>query len=351
MSSDYTKDRADENSYYFSCAICGSGLSSIAQRPFCETHIPMYEARQRAGVATEELAFLWNDSLANWKGRPIELDSEPYAPLFMFRQRWEDWLVFMRGYSKRLPDWIVVNNRTREIRHFIEVEETEIQNDLSGVRAAFNQADLAARWGRPVSQESADEFEKKHYGNESGKISIIKVINAAPMPVYSFSDQFFSLRLHGYTWSHVNGRINSIGFTYGDSASSLKPGMFTVTSFDPLDRSIAWSQEDFQVASLVDTDNKLFQHFHFSGEKRQEAGNPQILENTFTVGDNLFSGEIRYWSEPYQIAGFFLKQEKVILTGSAFGLTQSEILQLLEKLIIINDRTELLIQYESLLNQ
>jgi len=311
----------------------------------------MYEARQRAGVATEELAFLWNDSLANWKGRPIELDSEPYAPLFMFRQRWEDWLVFMRGYSKRLPDWIVVNNRTREIRHFIEVEETEIQNDLSGVRAAFNQADLAARWGRPVSQESADEFEKKHYGNESGKISIIKVINAAPMPVYSFSDQFFSLRLHGYTWSHVNGRINSIGFTYGDSASSLKPGMFTVTSFDPLDRSIAWSQEDFQVASLVDTDNKLFQHFHFSGEKRQEAGNPQILENTFTVGDNLFSGEIRYWSEPYQIAGFFLKQEKVILTGSAFGLTQSEILQLLEKLIIINDRTELLIQYESLLNQ
>ena len=67
--------------------------------------------------------------------------------------------------------------------------------------------------------------------------------------------------------------------------------------------------------------------------------------------DKSFSGEIRYWTQPYQISRFFFADTETILSGFTFGPSYKELLSLLKGLVIINHRDDLLEQYQHELDQ
>ncbi len=351
MASEYTQISGNKDPAQLTCVICGVALPVTARVTFCEVHVSRYEARQRERVATEELAFQWNDSIANWRERPVELDGEPDINHFVFRRKWEDWLFFMRGYTDRCPDWITVNHHTGEIRRFVEVGECDVQDDLRGTRPSPNQTDFAHRWGQSKPRESFQEYERKHYGDEQGQVSIPKLIQAATMPIYGVIGSPFGLTVRSFNWGHAGYRLVSVGFTFALPTFADARASFSITSFDSRERSIAWEPVDSSGNPLINENARLFESYHLNSEERAAAGSPQLVENDFTIAGVLFSGELRYWSQPYPLFGFFLKHEEAILVGSAFGLSQQDVMQLLEQLIILNNRAELLAQYQTELEQ
>lgn len=59
-----------------------------------------------------------------------------------------------------------------------------------------------------------------------------------------------------------------------------------------------------------------------------------------------FTGEIRHWSQPYQLSLFRLTSAKTVLSGTARGPSQDEVFQLLKGLRGINEQEELLARYQ-----
>ncbi len=83
-----------------------------------------------------------------------------------------------------------------------------------------------------------------------------------------------------------------------------------------------------------------------NAQERALAGAPSTWSGDFSIGDALFSGEIRYWSQPHRLFLFELRGKETVLGGSAAGISYEEFLQLLKGLEVINHRSDLLIQYQ-----
>ena len=133
------------------CSICRVELPETRRLSFCETHQLEYDQRQRDGVATNDLASRWHDSLATWGERPRALEGEPEPERLHFSLVGKPWIVFMRGYpgGGRLPDWIAVDFQTGQIRRFVDIDDRELLDGLEGIRPALFQKDLVQRWGKP----------------------------------------------------------------------------------------------------------------------------------------------------------------------------------------------------------
>src|SRR5262249_19675450 len=95
-----------------------------------------------------------------------------------------------------------------------------------------------------------------------------------------------------------------------------------------------------------DPDIALFQRYSLGEGERELAGNPSSWEGELTIAGVPFTGELYHWSQPAQLSRFFLKGEKTILTGNAYGPSEDELFQLLTGLQIINQQEDLLLHYQ-----
>ena len=59
--------------------------------------------------------------LIHWRELPSPLGGEPELSRFRMRVRRPPWMVFMKGYSRGLPDWLAVNIHTGEIRKLFKM--------------------------------------------------------------------------------------------------------------------------------------------------------------------------------------------------------------------------------------
>lgn len=77
-----------------------------------------------------------------------------------------------------------------------------------------------------------------------------------------------------------------------------------------------------------------------------EMNTAERLERSFTISDVSLVAEIHWWAreERYQ---FTLRGEQTFLMGEASSFSQTELFQLLEHLVVINDRPELIAQYQA----
>jgi hypothetical protein len=273
--------------YRPTCRICqrqlplSKSLIIINDRCFCKEHCTEYKTRQRDGVMTSELAAQWQDTIANWRERPIELDHEtgkkPFSTLLFFHQRYEDWLVFMRSYivrngqktmagvivssilqslrgnrrtvvikankkrkrrfwhQSRLGDALVVNTRTGEIRRFVDVSEEVVIDDLQGIRPAPYQKDIAHLWGNPDPTGIQERFIRQ-YSDENHRILIPALVGLAALPIYGLVGNphelsLGSIGIEGGVWHG----ICRISFTFSNPRYPEERATFTLASSDPRD--------------------------------------------------------------------------------------------------------------------
>ncbi len=71
-----------------------------------------------------------------------------------------------------------------------------------------------------------------------------------------------------------------------------------------------------------------------------------MVEGTWTIAQVAFIGEIRHWSQPYQLSQFFLSSKDTWLGGHAFGPSLQDLQQLLQAAVAVNHRDDLLAQYQ-----
>jgi hypothetical protein len=345
------------------CHICEAelpwyrSLVLIEHRIFCSTHARQYHARQRQGISTEELDTRWSDTLDNWHERPEALDQEcgsrwiPFNYLF-FDQRVEGWVLFRRSYGHwawerpkihnfRGPDMLAVNPQTGDIRRFVSVAPEDVVDDLRGVRPALYQAELAPYWGRRLPPGFSLRLTQP-YHDPHGPLQVAALLQAASFPVYGIADRLLDLSMCSLGYESTGFRLSGVNFR------------FSSPRFPQVREAVHISSAENKppvVMDLYPPQPFLFRQYRLSAAEQAQAGEPAIRQLTMTIGQVPFTGECYFWAQPYPLSWFYLKNQKVRLVGSALGLSQEDVVSLLEGLVVLNERADLAAHYQLELDQ
>jgi len=379
------------------CRICGREMRQpimvINGLVFCPEHTREFKRRRQEGVSTAELDTAWGDTLKNWRERPPELDQETkpkfLATSFALQEKDGPWLIFSRFYPEfemprrsrasrtiynpsrakitfrtrkgggspsrrprhRLSDSVAVNAQTGEIRRFVDVSGNEVLDDLQGIHPAPAQAELAAYWGKrkPTGiREWAHEQFQRQFQDERHQIRIPDLVHLLLFPIYGPVGNPLDLTLCcSLSMGFGINYISSVGLVFSSPRYPHVRENFEIVASDTRQRNIMYYTKNTPgPAPAFDPDIGLFQRYSLSEEERELAGNPSSWEGDLTIAGVPFTGELYYWSQPAQLSRFFLKSEKTILTGNAYGPSEDELFQLLTGLQIINRQDDVLAHYQ-----
>lgn len=193
----------------------------------------------------------------------------------------------------------------------------------------------------------------------SGRLTTIPdVVHVAPFPVYGLFDRplGLSVSVHGQGISHLGNLIHiSFSFTsphypniHSLSSYAAQNANFQVMSIDaavqlPERENMVF---DFDGSIFVDYTKTFLQEHQPGANEQQQAGDPLVWEGTFSLSNTSFTSTVLYWDSPLPTATFLLKSETTILMGGAHGPSYEELFHLIESLQIINDRDDVLRQYQ-----
>jgi hypothetical protein len=355
-------------SRYTNCQICGQEM----RRPivvthglvFCKEHRRQLGIRRREGVNTAQLNAIWGDTLDNWRERPAELNSETGkrkgATRLFFTQRYEDWLLFRRGYprlisfkeflrqiaslltagkikpykakavlkpkrrrwshskrrSTRLNDFLAFNLQTGEIRRFVDVNEYEVLDDLQGIRPAPGQAEIAAFWGNPTPTGMREKRQEQFHQRVAPghRLLILELVGLVQFPLYGPVDNPLGLVLESAGWSGGGSdEVGSVSLSFNSPHFAGPDRNFAITTARTNRQGIYYPPEEEDEHYVSHLDEWLFQSYHLSGERQAQAGSPEIWHGELLVDEETFTSEIRSWSQPFQLARFTLKTPGFIL--------------------------------------
>ncbi len=377
---------------FTACRICGreirQPIMAINGLVFCPEHTREFKHRRHEGVSTAELDTAWGDTLKNWRERPPELDQETkpkfLAMSFALEEKDEPWLIFSRSYPEferprrskpvailrakktfrtrrgsisrrprhRLPDYVAVNTQTGEIRRFVDLAGNEVLDDLQGIHPAPAQAELAAFWGKrkPTGiRERAREQFQRQYQDEQHQIRLPDLVHLLPFPIYGPVGNPLELTLCCSLPMRLGiNYISSVGLVFSSPHYPHVRENFEIVASDTRERNIMYYTKNTPGPAhpAFDPDIRLFQRYSLSEGERELAGNPSFWEGDLTIAGVPFNGELYYWSQPAQLSRFFLKSEKTILTGNAYGPSEDELFQLLTGLQSINQQDDVLALYQ-----
>ncbi len=356
-----------------SCAICQGIISSDTPFGFCDRHLQEFLIRQQEGVTTEALDSRWGDTLENWRERPSILNEEiverSFASPFIFSMREQDWIIFIRSYylsksaisemkknrtaqrrTPRLRDSLAINIITGEIRRFVSLPKEVVLEDLRGERPAPYQAELAPFWGNPDLGDMLQRWQEQFY-DRSGRLDIPKLVAQAEFPVYGIIDHLAGFALEGlFTCGFSNFRVNSIGFIFSSFQNTEKLSQKICFSSGIVGQVPAGEGLRFlDTVSGYDHYEHLLRFYHLQKDHQQAVASPSIWEGELLIGRQLFIGEIRSWPQPYGLHLFSLrgKGQDSSLEGSAYSFSFGELLQILNKLEIINHNDDVILQYQN----
>lgn len=378
------------------CRICGQEMRTpfivINGLVFCKEHKQQFVGRRRAGVSTEQLSADWGDLLDNWRERPAELDSEigrrKGATRLSFTQRYQDWLLFGCWYRvkitfkqflrevvslltlgkikpykasailkkgrrssrrrrlSRMGDFLAINTQTGECRRFVDMDEGEVLDDLQGVRPASGQEEIASFWRNSAPTGRRERLQELLFQRVSGpdhRLLIRELVRLIPFSLYGPIDNPCGLDLKSTGWSgRVTDDITSVNLSF---KSTDPENSFDLINSRANQRSVYQPSENDE-QYILDLDEHLFQSHHLSDIQREQVGPPTVWRGELHIAEEVFSGEIRSWSHPYQLARFTCKNERIILSGLTSGLTQDQLIQVLKDLKIINQREDTLAHYQ-----
>jgi hypothetical protein len=83
-----------------------------------------------------------------------------------------------------------------------------------------------------------------------------------------------------------------------------------------------------------------------------ESSEAQTVFRQFVIDGEEFTGKILYWPHAHPLCGFHLERpvgegKLHVLSGHAFGLELADLIPLLEGMLVINERLDLITQYEA----
>jgi hypothetical protein len=213
-----------------------------------------------------------------------------------------------------------------------------VLDDLQGIRPAPYQEELASFWGNPQPTDIHERF-RRQYMDERHHVRIPDLVHLASFPVYGIADRASDFSVSGLgTEGGVWGGIEGISFHFSSPRYPQQYEHFDITSSVPRQRHVVYYPD------LAMTD--LFIRAGLSGTEEGQVGQLSRWEGGMVIDDMTFTGEIRHWSQPYQLSLFRLIGAKTVLSGTARGPSQDEVFQLLKGLRAINEQAELLAEYQ-----
>ncbi len=83
---------------------------------------------------------------------------------------------------------------------------------------------------------------------------------------------------------------------------------------------------------------------------------PDLLRRPLTIEGNVFAAELLAWPRPRTLCAFQLERDvmgpiRSVISGSAYGVAFERLVEILQALVIINHRGELLAQYQTDLDE
>jgi hypothetical protein len=301
-------------------------------------------------VATQDLDTRWHDRLVDWRERPAVLDGEAQPELFYLGRRVGPWLTFSRGYpsstppspgTSRLPDWITVNAMTNEVRRFVDIDQYDLWDDLEGIRPAPDQEGLAEGWGRPEARRP-----RKDYRDGSGAYSVSAMIQDALIPVYGVFRNPLGIRLcgtgHGGSVGRGPTRV-SLRFSSGDV---LDPQIIVSLSSERANDRRIKHPPGYGSSPIPELALALLKEYKRELWEQSRQVSPQSITRHIVVPGFEPATELIHWGEPINLFNFALKNEEIILSVSAQGLSENELFQLISHLGVVNHNPELLAQYQ-----
>lgn len=333
-------DSAPPPPYQRTCSVCRIAIPDTGGLRLCDIHRLENDERQRNGVDTKDLDTRWHDSLATWREHPSALDAEPQPERFRFTRGSEPWVLFMRGYPHRLPDWIAVEISTNQIRRFVEINQSDLLDDLEGKRPAPYQEDLHLRWGDPAAREPQGVFAYRHR-DTGGDHSLPAMIKYAQIPVYGVSENPFGLMLYSTEYSLESRGLDGVKLIFV-SSGPVNPQV--VASFNALRVGIRNLKLPPGYGSGPDSEQALRLLRGYRRDLIDRIKTVSPVTNTCHIAFPGFQRdtEILCWPEPINLINFALTNDEIFLGVSTIGLSEPELLLLLRNVQVVNNQPDLL---------
>ena len=323
------------------CLFCRVSISDESAPLYCPAHLSEYETRREQGVTSRDLDRRWRDTLELWRERPGALDDEPERRLFRFRQRVGSWVIFWRGYEKRLPDWIAVNTTTSEVCRLIETSSQEVTDHLEGIIPAPHQEELPSRWGRPESYHLVvKRFLRR---------SLTAQVNSAEFPVYGVSGDPFGIKLVSTRHSMSGSRTTRIGLVFAGPDSSTPEVIANFDSEFARRRAKLWPEDELD--PIVRAVRALLRECGPFEMASTVHGPPEPLQRRFEIAE--IEGEANIFRFPGTTNLYYLSSGDSLsrLSAVVWGVEEDELYGLLDCVTVVNERLDLLSQYQSELDE
>jgi len=292
------------------------------------------------------------------------------------------------GYPTRLPDWLTVNMENGQTRRFVEIAQPAVEAALHAGTAVSHQVGLRTRWGHQdrwlISTRGRNdpipwyEFFRGLFAN---RLQLLNISDTIPFPLYgpNFNSKY-KLALQKVALITDDSMPVEIRLTFSNSDSSfpIKPiertgevVVFSVGSAKVLatDFPLTPDADYSRLVSLVPSFAGLASRRYFERlmeQARQSlpdqyeglrldsmSGTERVYRGQLQIAHTLFTGDIVHWPQFNNTGVFMLRQyssgrEGVSsITGWAVGASAETLGDLLKGLVIVNERSDLLIQYQA----
>lgn len=185
------------------------------------------------------------------------------------------------------------------------------------------------------------------------RLLIAQFVGLVPFPLYGPIDNPLGLVLTSTGWS---GRSSD---DIGSLDLSFRRPRFPDTSAGHTLTIRTSRAHQHGIEPPPDNDERFLRHLDASifpssrlnDSPQEQAGQPAIWRGELLIDTDTFTGSIRSWSQPYQLARFPRKNEQTILSGHTCGPSRDELLQLLAHLHLLNQHEETLAQYQRELDE
>ena len=185
-------------------------------------------------------------------------------------------------------------------------------------------------------------------------INLQALVQRASWPVYGIIGHPHGLTIHNHYQQEIgpHKRLVSVGFSFTSPRETETYIDLTLYSANAREKELQQGL-DFSARSswtephiARDLDINLFRQYGFADQLHVYLNRLHKDEIPLLINGLPFLCEIRYWKRPYHLARFQLVSDTVILAGTAFGLPLEILLQLLRQTTILNQRNDILMQYQ-----
>jgi hypothetical protein len=168
-------------------------------------------------------------------------------------------------------------------------------------------------------------------------------IQGVPFQVYGLPDFQQGLQLTTWSCGIIGEAYQGIGFDYYRSWEASLNEEKVILSIG----STNWNMAQFQRDEVKDD---LLSWMPFTDEEKRRGEHLIAEPTTITIEETTFEGTL--WSLPdlYQLTKIYLRTGDTILYGKSMGLPLENVHSLLSRLVVLNNREDLLTQYQAEMN-